>query len=36
MARKSRVYINGENFGAARADIGDDPDNLTSTSHESI
>jgi arylsulfatase len=26
-ARKSWVYINGENFGAVRADIGDDPDN---------
>jgi hypothetical protein len=26
-ARRSWVYINGENFGAVRADIGDDPDN---------
>jgi arylsulfatase len=26
-ARKSWVYINGESFGAVRADIGDDPDN---------
>jgi len=26
-ARKSWVYINGENFGAVRADIGDDPNN---------
>jgi arylsulfatase len=26
-ARKSWVYINGENFGGVRADIGDDPDN---------
>jgi len=25
--RRSWVYINGENFGAVRADIGDDPDN---------
>jgi len=24
---RSWVYINGENFGAVRADIGDDPDN---------
>jgi len=26
-ARRSWVYINGENFGAVRADIADDPDN---------
>jgi hypothetical protein len=26
-ARKSWVYINGENLGAVRADIGDDPSN---------
>jgi transposase len=26
-ARKTWVYINGETFGAVRADIGDDPDN---------
>src|SRR5271163_4787681 len=26
-ARKTWVYINGENFGAVRADIGDDPNN---------